>query len=517
MSSKEEFHISYGDYVRFRDLVLKRSGLYFPEKKRVDLETGLLRALSESACCANLDEYYELLRDEKAGQAELEALIVQLTIGETHFFRNKWQFDALRNKILPKLIAERRGTTRQLRIWSAGCATGEEPYSIAILLRELIPDIADWHILILATDINKESLRRAKEGLYTNWAFRETGTAAIRERYFTSKGKKHALSSVIKEMVTFDYLNLVDDNYPSLLSNTVAMDIILCRNVTIYFTEEVTRKVVAKLYEALVDRGWLVVGHAEPSSLIYNRFAVHNFPNTILYRKEAKLAPPEMTALQKETTEPAFIPPSSIKPRKVLPKLKRALPILPFKPLEPVTKPAPPPPPKPEEAEPETDWYETAQELLEQGHMNKAMEKIQARLKIEPGSARAHYLLGRIHANMARWDEARTWCEKAIEEDKLLAPAYYILALVYQQQDQEDEAIQALKKMIYLDRNSVLAHFEIAGLYRRNGKYQLARKSLENVIKLLQGRDSEEFIPYSDGMTVGRLLDAALWQLQSLA
>ena len=163
--------LSYGDYLRFRDLVLERSGLYFPEKKKTSLEAGLLKALTVSPldftkAGNNLDAYYNLLRDKNdpAGKAEMERLIHTLTIGETHFFRDEPQFDALAAQVLPAIIDRKRAAAAavdpkiqpQLRIWSAGCATGEEPFSLAILLKELLPDIDRWHILILATDINQD-------------------------------------------------------------------------------------------------------------------------------------------------------------------------------------------------------------------------------------------------------------------------------------------------------------------------------------------------------------------------
>ena len=167
----EPSKLGYGDYLRFRELVLERSGLHFPEKRRANLEAGLFKALAASALFVseggyNLDGYYELLRDKNnpTGKAELERLLHTLTIGETHFFRDEAQFNALATYVLPELIARKRaaaaavgpGINPQLRIWSAGCATGEEAYSIAILLSELLPDIDRWHILILATDINQE-------------------------------------------------------------------------------------------------------------------------------------------------------------------------------------------------------------------------------------------------------------------------------------------------------------------------------------------------------------------------
>jgi chemotaxis protein methyltransferase CheR len=243
----EPAKLGYGDYLRFRDLVLERSGLYFPEKRRVNLEAGLFKALAASAMFVseagyNLDGYYELLRDKHnpIGKAELERLLHTLTVGETHFFRDEAQFNALRAFVLPEIIARKRaaaaavgpGINPQLRIWSAGCATGEEAYSIAVLLSELLPDLDRWHILILATDINQESLNRACRAYYSDWSFREARAKALRSTYFTYNPSlngrfdhgRYRLRDDIRQMVTFASLNLIEDDYPALHNNTASMD-----------------------------------------------------------------------------------------------------------------------------------------------------------------------------------------------------------------------------------------------------------------------------------------------------
>ena len=161
-----------------------------------------------------------------------------LTIGETYFFRVEPDFNALENHILPELIHLRKDTGKYLRIWSAASSTGEEPYSLAILVRKLIPDIKDWNITILATDINTRSLAKAEKGIYGNWSFRNN-PEWLKKIYFTPLlDERYQINRNIKDMVSFFYLNLARDTYPSLLNNTNGMDIIFCRNVLMYFTPE---------------------------------------------------------------------------------------------------------------------------------------------------------------------------------------------------------------------------------------------------------------------------------------
>ena len=176
-----------------------------------------------------------LLSSEPPSRNQIEILASYLTIGETYFFREKQTFEILEERILADLIKTRRQNERRLRIWSAGCCTGEEPYSIAMLLSKMLPDLKDWNISILATDINPRFLHKASEGVYSKWSFRDC-PQGVKERYFR-KAKEDRLEILpdIKKMVTFSYLNLVEDSYPSLSNCTNAMDVIFCRNVLMYF------------------------------------------------------------------------------------------------------------------------------------------------------------------------------------------------------------------------------------------------------------------------------------------
>src|SRR5512133_3273482 len=285
-SDRAALSLSYGDYLRFCRLMEDRFGLTFPEKRRMELEIGVRRAFASSTC-SDINSYFQMLNDPLNGALELERLVNNLTVGETHFFRDAGQFDALITRVLPEII-ERRRSIRTLRIWSAGCASGEEPYSIAMLLRDLIPDIASWTITILGTDLNTQHLERAHRALYGEWAFREVRAKQTRPRFFKPRGNQYELSPDIRRMVTLSQLNLAEDGYPSYETNTMYMDLIICRNVTIYFPEQVTRIVIDRFYNSLVDGGWLVIGHSEHSLSVYNRFRTRNFPDAILYQRLAE-------------------------------------------------------------------------------------------------------------------------------------------------------------------------------------------------------------------------------------
>jgi chemotaxis protein methyltransferase CheR len=187
------------DFARFRELVLRSSGMELSEVRRSELERAVCRTV-ERAAMSGPSELYEHL-SAGGSTVDLEAFVAELTIGETYFFRHKPQFEALEHEILPDLIA-RRSRERRLRVWSAGCATGEEPYSLAILLDRMLPDRRSWNVMILGTDINRGSLERAKRGWYRPWSFRGVDPA-IEARYFTRSGSDYRIRPEISHMVTF--------------------------------------------------------------------------------------------------------------------------------------------------------------------------------------------------------------------------------------------------------------------------------------------------------------------------
>ena len=183
---------------------------------------------------------------------QIEILANHLTVGETYFFRDKELFKTLEKPVLSKLIQSRHRSGRHLRVWSAGCSTGEEPYSVAILLSKMIPDLRDWNITILATDISPLALQKAAGAVYGHWSFRDV-QPEIQNGFFNQREDGHfELLPRIREMVTFSYLNLVEDTYPSLFNNTNAMDIIFCRNVLMYFVPELAGKVARNFHRSLV-------------------------------------------------------------------------------------------------------------------------------------------------------------------------------------------------------------------------------------------------------------------------
>ncbi|MGH7256329.1 MAG: CheR family methyltransferase, partial [Nitrospirales bacterium] len=277
---------------RAQGLITRRLGLDFSHKRERDLERGLHQAVKASSH-ATLETYLDWLARQPEENPEWIRLAGYLTVGETYFFRDRFCFDALEHRVLLPLIETRRASGwRQLRIWSAGCATGEEPHSFAMLLDRLLPDRHEWTLTILASDINPEALHAARLGRYRGWSLRAT-PAAVRDRYFRPHGSDtFELDRGIREMVTFTPLNLAHEGYPAPMTNTNAMDVIFCRNVLMYFTPEAQRAVAGRLHQALVPEGWLAVSPAEATAELWEPLQPVNFPGTIFFRKTALTSRP---------------------------------------------------------------------------------------------------------------------------------------------------------------------------------------------------------------------------------
>ena len=504
--------LSDADYIRFRDLVHTKSGLDFSGLRRPDLERAVQGALVETAT-PDAGSLFRVLTEEGQGRLYLEAFIARLTIGETHFFRNRPQFEALERHILPDIIARRRAL-RRLRLWSAGCSSGEEPYSLAILLRRLLPDLANWNVLILATDINAEALEKARRGVYGPWSFRGV-PPETQHAYFSRNGRELAVVPQIRDMVTFAYLNLVEDMYPSLLTNTNAMDLIVCRNVTIYFLEETTRRVAGRFCDALTEGGWLVVGHTEPSQAIYHQFAAHNFPGTVVYQK----GPAERPAPERWNAQPPPAEPPSVAPRgtQAHQSVSQYAPTridkpqttdhLPLATREPRFARHDRPPTDQASQITEDGPYQEALALWEANRPDQALQRLEALTAADPRDARAPYLAAKIAANRVQLVAAEHWIELALKRAPLVAAGHYLHALILQEGNRPEEALAALRRCVYIDPHFVLGHVLLANLCARLGQPRRARKALETVAHLLADRQRDELIPEGEGLTVGRLLE----------
>ena len=472
--------IDDAQWARVSELIAATLGLHFPRERLADLQRGLAGAaeefgLEDAAACATW------LLSSPPARPRLEVLASHLTIGETYFFRDRHTFEVLAGHVLPGFIRARRDREQRLRLWSAACASGEEAYSLAILLHQVLPDLADWHVTILATDINPRALQKAVAGSYGEWSFRNA-PSGLKERYFNQTGKgRYGIRPEIKQLVTFEHVNLVEDAYPSLATDTNAMDIIFCRNVLMYFGTAAARKAIAKLHHALIDGGWLAVSPSEASQELFPQFVVRNFPGVILYQKnEAK-----RRASQTPVAAPAPLDDAA----------EWSMPARDHPPAAPAPVDNPPTP------------YAIAVSLYEEGRYGEAADRLLAACAGSTPEPRAFSLLARALANQGRLADAIVWCDRWVAADKLDAGAHYLRAMVRLEHGDEDEARRSLQRALYLDPNFVLAHFALGNLARSRGQDEQAERHFANALPVLRRLQPDELLPESDGLTAGRLAD----------
>src|SRR6266851_2404857 len=436
---------------RVSEFIAQNTGLHFPAERRPDLQRGLAAAAAEfgfadGASCA------DWLLSAPLTRPQLNILASHLTIGETYFFRERKTFDALAEHVLPELFRRRRGREQRLRLWSAACSTGEEPYSLVILVRQLLPDWQDWNVTILATDINERFLRKAVAGVYGEWSFRES-PSGFKERYFTpTSDGRFQIAAEIRNCVSFAHMNLAQDYFPSLTIDTNTMDVIFCRNVLIYFTASHARKLAENLRHALVDEGWLAVSPSECSQALFSGFVAVNFPGSILYRKGnvEQRVPPTSTSRSDTVAE-------------------RAAPA--FGASQPST--------------PQTS-------------------PVSSQAAQEP---RAFSLLARALADQGQHAEALAWSERWIASDRIDSAAHYMHAMILQEMGEREAARNSLLRSVYLQPDFALAHFALGNLARAEARTAQADKHFANALHLLRGSPPNAPLPESDGMTAGRLVE----------
>lgn len=454
---------------RLSEYISVKTALHFPREQWEDLERKAVSAAKEFDF-SDPEAFVRWVLASPLTAGQLDMLTSHLTIHETYFWREPLVFEALCERILPELVRARAGGEKRLRLWSAGCATGEEPYSLAIALRRAIPDPENWHITILATDINPRVLRKAAAGVYGDWSFRNV-PPWLKEKYFRNQEKgKYELIPEIRKMVSFAYLNLAEDIYPSPLNNTNAMDIIFCRNVTMYFNPERTTRVGRNFSRALVDGGWLMVGASELSQQVFNIFTPVSFHGAIVYRKEDREARPfPVLPAEEALSGTGSIPPL----QEPAARTEQRIPQPPAGERE-TKRPAEVPAARPLERDAAEDRADMALEV-------------------------------RALANRGSLAEALALCEKALASDKMNPGLHFLRAIILQELDRIEEEAASLKRTLYLDPNFVPAYYSMGNLMLRQGDVPAAQKYFENALTLLNTFGYEDILPGAEGLTAGRL------------
>ena len=408
--------LSQEQFDALRALLARAAGLVFDDSRKESMAYSLAERVRESGA-ADVDAYLQLLDSP----AERQRLLDEVTIQETHFFRNPPQVRALRQHVLPELLRHAESNGRRLRIWSAGCSTGEEPYSIAMLLRELLPSMQGWDVKVVATDISSRALEAARAGVYGTRAVQMASPEQL-ARFFLGNPENgdglHEVRPEVKELVEFRHHNLVTEAVPFAPSERI--DLVLCRNVTIYFGRDTTRALMARLHHCLRDGGYLFLGHSETLWQVSEDFRLVPLGTgdsaAFVYRRldEQKAAPERRAVLPDRRTQDEG-PPVPEPERRV--RARR-------------TEPVAPPPPL------------TAEELLE-----KTRTALSAGL----------------------YAEAAQLAADASAAEPMLVAAFYLRGLALVDSGRDEDALVDLRKAVYLDPKLGFAHFLLAGVLDRLG------------------------------------------------
>lgn len=433
------------DWSRLSELIADAMALHFPRERWSELQHLVCRAADEFGF-ADVALCVAWLVSAPLSKPQIEVLARHLTVGETYFFREHKTLEVFAKTLLPDMVRTRRQHGRQLRLWSAACRSGEEAYSLAILLRENLPEIAAWDVKILATDINAGFLEMAAVASYGAQACRHVPDE-LKERYFTpTDSGGYAVVPSIRKMVTFARMNLATDDYPSRASGTEAMDFIFCRNLLIDCTPTHIRRVAANFHRALNDGGWLAVSPSAASAGSFPQFAVASFPGVSLFQKRAD-------------------------PFKVRPN------------------------PMPRHAE----WTQTATVVAPPPA--RTPEAVAVPIAAHAGA------LARTLANQGRPAEALPWCDRWIESDKLDCSAHYLRAVILLELADFRQARRSFQRAIDLQPDFVLAHYALGALARDLGERQQADRHFANVRHLLARLRPADLLPGSDSLTAGRLAE----------
>jgi chemotaxis protein methyltransferase CheR len=444
------------------------------------------------------DEYVERLRGAAPHlvEAELRNLLNLVTVTETCFFRDPSQFRLLRDHIVPALAAERsaKGSrTRTIRIWSAGCSSGEEAYSIALTLEDMgaYKTYADWKIEIVGTDVNTRVLEKARRGVYSPRAVRNV-EGRLLDLHFVRQGRNFLLSDDIKRRVKFEFGNLKQTPMPS----TGPQDVIFCKNVAIYFRTSVARRLIKGLHDTLAPDGYLLLGHAESLWQLSEAFTLVEYERTFCYRKRAHASRPPTGAHLPIAFDSRQ---SSRQSRGAMRRNGSS--------------------PGRQSNVAEIDAWATFDACLvafRAGEWGAAESSLVELVASCPTFVPAILLLGGLYAHRGRFDAARQQAEAVLQLTDLEAKAHLLLGMIAARQQRTDEAVQSLRRALYLDDSLALAHFWLGNLYRDRGDMTRACLEYENVVRDWERRTLELTEEFASDLTAQQLVSVCSGSLERL-
>jgi chemotaxis protein methyltransferase CheR len=478
---KDILPLSPDDFALFQELLIDSCGLHFEEERNQSLHLALWERLQQRGY-DSYRKYYNLLKFHPEGRLEVRELLDLITVGETYFFRNKAQFNMLMRSVLPEMI-KRKSSARDksIRIWSAGCSRGDEPYSIAIAIMEVLPPDEEWTISILGTDINRKGLACAREATYGEKDIAHLPKEYL-GKYFKVEACTYLLKSEVSRLVRFHYHNLVKD--PFVHEWMQKVDLLFCRNVTIYFDHQTTRRVIENLYNCLAPEGYLFLGHTETLWQVTDKFERVEFPQTFVYKKRLSLAPE-----------------GAVRPFMAVPEIK----------IEDLTRSIAPMPPSGSTSGERSPWS------FEVEGLTSIRSSSDHPIGPEKNDRLTSLSRATLLANDAKYEEAAEILAQVIKADNLSVEAYYLLGVLLYKSGNLLEAETQFRKVIYVNPDSILAYFNLGNIYFYQKKFREAAREFRNAILLSERRPKDEQIKFCEDLTVEFLSRACRNNLQEIS
>ncbi len=495
--------LALDQFADFRDLLAEFSGVYLDATRQRQLESGLAQRLHATG--DTMAAYQRRLRAAD-GRAELRRLAELVLNHETIFFRNGPHLKALRNILLHE-VHERKPIGSPIRIWSAGCATGEEAYSLAIVALETLGKPLARPVEIWGTDLSMPALQKARAGFYRGRTLQNVSPELLM-RYFHAKDDGYSVNQSVRALVHFEQLNLLD-TFPKYAQQ---IDMIFCQNVTIYFQLKTCKQLIARFYDCLPDDGLLFLGFSETLWNVFDHFHSREVAGAYVYYKEALVS---RQASARERRIDTRLPIESVQPP-VEPATGKSTRLhgynskdLSWKGAKSTHNPAQPA----QSQQLDQLALDQGQALLEQGRFEEALETLR---HISPRSAnapRALTLIARAHADRGDLDLAIAEVQRAIEIDALHQDAYVLLGIIYGRQGQLAAAIQQLERARYLSAESAVISFHLAEAYRQAGRIDKAAQEYRNTLQKLDKHPPGALL---DGVAVGWLRETCRRQIEYL-
>ena len=484
---------------RISSLIGRHSGIHIRDQDYSSLADKVWRRASSLRLTSLADYHTHLLQELENGlgvsagpASEWQELYSILTVNESYFFRDSNQFKLLTQRVLPDIISRKQaaagpGAKPSLRVWSAGCSTGEELYSIAIALDELNFPWEQWDTLLIGTDLSKTAVDSARLGLYGSWSFRQT-PPGLQHNYFSAHHQVHQICDRLRQRVTFQVGNLLNDPCPNPAIGLGHIDLIFCRNVFIYLDSQAIGQIIQKFHRALVPQGYLFTGHTELYSQDTSQFNTLSFPESIVYQKPPGSRPGSPQPAQ-AATMPLVEPPRFAKrlgtdsKRVSVPESPGSLRAK--RPAQPGPRPEARGTPSHPQAQNLEKALQEAEALLDQEAYTRAIHRAEAILKTQPRCDAARKIAARAYANTGHHEQAKQLCLQVIRRHPLSIEMHYLLAQIAEDQNDLDAAKVHLRKIIYLDASFVKAYLDLASIYEREKQLDKTQKMRGHALNLL--------------------------------